>query len=115
MDQERLGELAAEVLESMGEIVGKVKRIHGGLASVIAAAPEIVRHVEVIAVTRSLDGQQKKKLAVEVALKLIPDRWAPDWVLRPAIGWIIEQGVDEVKRRGGPLALLRSGYVALRK
>jgi len=56
-------------------------------------APVVVERVERIGQQVGLFGTDKKAIAVEAILAIIPDSWVPDWLLRPVIGWAIEKAV----------------------
>lgn len=93
--------LVARVRATFEEIRGA-----RGIPGLLFAAPKVVEHVEILGEELGLIGEDKKALAVQAVLDLVPDRWIPDWVLEPIVGWAVERGVLELKKRG-PAALQR--------
>ena len=93
---------AAKIAASVKVIFGKLKGIHGGIKGVWKAAPVVVEEVESAArAWFGVTGADKKAMAVEAILLVIPDRWwFPDWFARPVIGIAIEQALKALKKAG---------------
>lgn len=70
-----------------------------GVLGFFKAAPHVVEEVEEAGKDLGLMGADKKQVAVDFILDLIPDSWAPDWILEPLVNWAIERAVAELQRR----------------
>ena len=70
-----------------------------GVRGAIKAAPAVVARVQTIGDKLKLLGTDKKAIAVNAILGLIPDTWVPDWLIRPFISWAIEKAVKALKKR----------------
>lgn len=98
-DPEELHQIFDRLIEQVKAAADELKGARG-VAGVLFAVPSIVRHVQILGDEYKLVGEDKKELATEAVLYLIPDRWCPDWILRPMVSWAIEKAVAEVKRNG---------------
>ena len=85
------------------EAVNKLRGVKGwnwsGLKGLLACAPYVVKETQEVGAELGLAGGEKKELAIDVILWIVPDAWAPDWVLRPILGWAIEKAVAVLKAR----------------
>lgn len=70
-----------------------------GVLGFFKLAPHVVEEVEAAGKDLGLMGADKKQIAVDVILDLIPDAWAPDWLLEPLVNWAIERAVTELQRK----------------
>lgn len=98
MDEKALQEAIKRVAGAVTGAHGELRRISGGIRGVLGVAPDVVKHVEALGKERGLLGADKKKIAVEVVLMLVPDAWCPDWALRPIVGWAVERAVAVLKK-----------------
>ena len=98
LDPEKLQEAVKRVVE---EVKGASLDIRGlrGLTGAWALVPRVIERVEKLAIELGMLGEDKKAAAVEAILLLVPDRWIPDWLLRPLIGWAIEQALPLLRKR----------------
>ena len=101
LELEDIAESAAKVARAIRQIFAKAKGIHGGIKGVWQTAPAIVKEVEKVASAWvGITGKDKKAMAVEAILLLIPPRWyLPKFVLRPLISWAIEAALKEIEKR----------------
>lgn len=101
LDPAKLKAIAdAIVMEARGVVVDA--RSAKGILGALAVAPKIVERVENVGADLKLLGSDKKEIAVQAVLALVPDRWVPDWVLAPFVAWAIERAVAALKERLGP-------------
>jgi hypothetical protein len=91
--------LREELVPAAKQLLQELGRARG-LDGLWQARGRIVELVEVLGEEYSLIGEDKRALAVEALLILIPDSWAPDWALRPFLGWGVDRAVAEMKKRG---------------
>lgn len=70
-----------------------------GVLGFFKAAPHVVEEVEAAGKELGLMGADKKAIAVDVILDLIPDSWVPDWAIAPLVRWLVERAVSELQRR----------------
>ena len=98
LDPEKLQEAVKRVVE---EVKGASLDIRGlrGLTGAWALVPRVIERVEKLALELGMLGEDKKSAAVEAILLLVPDRWIPDLLLRPLIGWAIEQALPLLRKR----------------
>ena len=98
LDPEKLQEAVKRVVE---EVKGASLDIRGlrGLTGAWALVPRVIERVEKLAIELGMLGEHKKAAAVEAILLLVPDRWIPDLLLRPLIGWAIEQALPLLRKR----------------
>jgi hypothetical protein len=84
--------------------VEPLKRLKGwsGVGGLIKCAPHVVEELEKAGAALELSGADKKTVAVQLVLELVPDAWAPDWVLEPIVSWAIEKAVAVLKKRQSP-------------
>lgn len=98
LDPEKLQEAVKRVTD---EVRGASLDLRGlkGLSGAWAVVPRVIERVEKLGAELGLIGEDKKAAALEAILLLIPDRWAPDWLLRPLLGWAIERALPLLRKR----------------
>jgi len=94
-------EIQAAIQRCVRAVRGAAHELKGikGVWGFIKAAPEVVQWANRLKEEKQLAGQDAKKIAVEALLLLVPDRWVPDVVARPYVGWVVERAYAELKRR----------------
>lgn len=91
-------EQASAVIELIRKTVGDLKSSRGLLA-ILRLVPDIVKSVESASKQYGIKGADKKALAVEVALNLVPlPWWLPKPLLKLVLDYAIEAAVGELNK-----------------
>lgn len=61
-----------------------------GLRGILAAVPHVVERVEELGADAKLLGPDRRAIAIAAVCALVPDRWAPDWLVAIVAGWAID-------------------------
>lgn len=93
LDADKLRQIAMRVAAELIAATKDLKRARG-VIGLYKLLPTLVDHVEAVGAELKLLGEDKKAIAVEAILAAVPDRWAPDWILRPVVAWAIERAVS---------------------
>ena len=89
---------ARVVVDELGRIYQEV-RAAKGLFGLLKVVPLIVQEVESFGASHDIKGADKKCLAIDVALLLIPlPVWAPKPLLRLLLGWLIDRAVVSLNK-----------------
>lgn len=99
---EALRELGQKLLLRVKAVSDDVKGIKG-VWGALGALPILLTHVQLAGEEWRLVNEDKKALAVQLVLDLVPDRWVPDAVIEPIVGWAIERALAAAKKAGWPL------------
>jgi hypothetical protein len=62
-------------------------------------AQYVVKAVEEVGREIGALGPDKKAIAVQAILLLIPDSWCPDFLLEPLVSWAVERAVGYMNSR----------------
>lgn len=95
----------AEMQKAISRILDEIKGGYADLKSIkgikgaFKIAPEIVSRVKAIGDEYKLLGPDKKKIAVEIIMVLIPDSWFPDFILRRIVAWAVERAYKAYKKK----------------
>lgn len=91
---------AAKIAKALRKIFTNMKGVHGGFKDVWKKAPAVVAEVEKVAgAWQGITGEDKKAMAVEALLLLIPlPKWLPTFFARAVISWAIEAALKEIKK-----------------
>ncbi len=105
MDKDKLKELVALALDEGKGTVNELRRITGGfslkgLSGALHIAPDVIKRVEKISVAKELAGADKKELAIEIIVQLVPlPAYIPEWLERKVLGWIIDRAVARYNKK----------------
>lgn len=98
-------ELAAVAVREASALRTTLSRLNGGVSlagitGLIKAAPAIIKHVESLAAALNIKGEQKKALAIEIALSSVKlPWWLPERFARYLLDHVIETALSALKDR----------------
>ena len=92
---------AVGIAKAVRQIYAEAKGVHGGFKDVFKKAPAVIAEVEKVAgAWVGITGEDKKAMAVEAILLLIPlPSWLPKFFVRAVISWAIEAALKEIEKR----------------
>jgi len=92
LDADKLKQIALRI---GGEVMASLRDIKGarGVFGIYQAIRNAIERVEDAGAELKLVSEDKKEIAVLAVLAAVPDRWFPDWVLRPFVEWGVERAV----------------------
>ena|SRR3990167_4880783 len=95
LSKEVIASVIADARETIIELRGAK-----GIFAIIKAIPAVIRKVEEISLKLGIKGANKKELALDILLALIPLPWyLPAVLIRPIIGGLIDLAVAAVNNR----------------
>lgn len=94
----RIAAIVNRVVDDVKAVSIDIRSVRGVFGA-FSLAKRVVERVESVGKELNLLGPDKKDIAIDAILALVPDRWAPDWVLRPFLGWAVEKAVEAMKAR----------------
>ena len=114
MDEKEIAQKALEAMKELAvggkEAIAELKSAQGFFPILKTASkviPNLVRHVEaqVKLLGPEFSGAQKRQVALEAAMLIIPVEnlpwWAPEWLVRRYLGKAIDLCVAELNKRLG--------------
>ena len=100
LDPNSLNALVARVVQEVKGASIDVKSIRGFFGA-LRIAPRVVEKVQRIGAEFNLLGSDKREVAVAAILLLVPDRWVPDSLIAPFVGWAVDKAYAAMKARFG--------------
>lgn len=106
LDPQKMGDIALRVVADVRAAAGELQGA-AGIGGLFKAADKVVAAVEDIGAELQLLGSDKKEIAVAAICLLVPDQWAPDWLVALIAGWAIERALPALQ--AGPAPDARGG------